>query len=57
MVFNGDLPWRRVVKLYGEGGVTLGCGADVAVLLKCQSQSVPLNSKLWRSTVKLDVNM
>lgn len=57
MVFNGDLPWRRVVKLYGEGGVTLGCGADVAVLLLCQSQSVPLNSKLWRSTVKMDLNM
>lgn len=40
MVFNCDFPWRSVVKLYGEGGVTLSCGKDIAVLLLCQSESV-----------------
>lgn len=37
MIFNGDFPRRSVVKLYGEGGVTLGCGANSAVLLLCQT--------------------
>lgn len=39
MVFDGDFPGRRVVELYGEGGVTLSCEADMAVL-PCQSASV-----------------
>lgn len=39
MVFNGDFPRGSVVKLDGEGGMTLSCGADNAVL-QCLSPSV-----------------
>lgn len=38
MVFNGDFPRRSIVKLDGEGGMTLSCGADNAVL-QCLSPS------------------
>lgn len=40
MIFDGDFPWRGVVKLYGERGVTLSCGEDIAVLLLCHPVSV-----------------
>lgn len=33
MVFNGDFPRRSIVKLYGEGGVTLSWGADVELYI------------------------
>lgn len=42
VVFDGDFPRRSVVKLYGEGGVTLSCGADLQVSL-CRHAAFRLN--------------
>lgn len=39
MVFNGDFPRGSIVKLDGEGGMTLSCGADNAVL-QCLSVAI-----------------